>query len=102
MAPDAEDHHHDGTMPVWMSMSLQDTERLSEQLLDRRGSRSAVALRELLWLRAILIEQQRRMPAIERARFGRRADGILTALAAGLETKSLSAAATNVRRHERP
>lgn len=85
MAQDREDRQRIGATPVWMSMPLEETERLSERLLDCRGTQSAAALRELIWLRAILIEQQRRTPAIERARFGRRADNLLATLAEALE-----------------
>jgi hypothetical protein len=66
--------------PVHMSMSLEEAERLDETLVTYRGSTPAVALRELLWLRAVLVEQRRRTAPDERYRFDRRADRILAQL----------------------
>lgn len=66
--------------PVHMSMSLQEAERLNGRLVASRGSSPAVALRELLWLRAVFVEQRRRTAAAERCRFDRRADRILAQL----------------------
>ena len=67
-------------VPVVMGMSAVDAERLSARLLAGRGSRSAVGLRELLWLRAVFVEQRRRTAAVERLLFERRADRILAAV----------------------
>jgi hypothetical protein len=66
--------------PARMCMSLQEAERLNEKLVAYRGSPRGVGLRELLWLRAVLIEQRRRTAAVERYRFDRRADRILAQL----------------------
>jgi hypothetical protein len=66
--------------PVRMSMSLQEAERLNRKLVVHRGSPSAVGLRELIWLRAVFVEQRRRTAAAERCRFDRRADRILAEL----------------------
>jgi hypothetical protein len=61
-------------------MSAAEAEQLSERLLSMRGSGSAARLRELLWLRAVFVEQRRRTPAAEKLRFDRRADRILARL----------------------
>lgn len=61
-------------------MSLADAEQVRGWLLAERGSPSVVRLRELIWLRAVLVEQWRRTPVAERHRFARRADSILEQL----------------------
>jgi hypothetical protein len=66
--------------PLRMSMSLQDAEWIDAQLIASRGSPSSTVLRELLWLRAVFLEQQRRIPVAERYRFEQRADRILAQL----------------------
>jgi len=58
-------------------MSLADAERVRGRLFAVRGSASAARLHELIWLRAVMIEQWRRTPVAERHRFARRADSIL-------------------------
>jgi hypothetical protein len=88
-------------VPLRFSMSSADTERVCAQLLAGRGSPSAVALRELIWLRAVLIEQWRRTPVVERDRFAQRADRILGQLDRS-RLVGLSEAAITVRQHEKP
>jgi len=63
--------------PVLMGMTAEQAERLSGKLVAIQGSQSADQLRELLWLRAVFLEQRRRTPSAERLRFERRADRIL-------------------------
>jgi quinol monooxygenase YgiN len=68
-----------------LSISLADAEHLSAHLVAERGSLSADALRETLWLRAVLLEQWRRTPIVERHRFARRADRVLEQFWAGMK-----------------
>lgn len=68
------------TVPVRMGMTLADAEMLERRLLAERCSGWALRLRELLWLRAILIEQWRKTPVIEREAFEERADRVLEQL----------------------
>jgi hypothetical protein len=63
-----------------LQMSLTDAERFSERLLVERSGASAAMLRDVLWLRVVLIEQWRRVSLDERRAFERRADRILAAL----------------------
>jgi hypothetical protein len=86
-------------VPLRMCMSLSEAERLSARLLAVRGSPSVLLLRELVWLRAVLIEQWRRTPAAERRRFAKRADRILEQLGGPL---SLSGTGHTVERHDKP
>lgn len=89
----------EGEVPLRLGMSLSEAERLSARLLTERGSPSVLLLRELVWLRAVLIEQWRRTPAAERQRFTRRADRILERLGGPL---CLSATGHTVGRHDKP
>lgn len=50
---------------------------MSRRLLAAQDPLLVAALHDLLWLRAILLEQLRRTPVAERSRFERRADRIL-------------------------
>jgi len=66
--------------PLRLSISLPEAERLSARLLHERSAPSVALLRELLWLRAVFIEQWRRTPKSERERFSKRADSLLERL----------------------
>lgn len=85
-----------------MHLSIAGAELVAARLLAERGLPSAVAMRDLLWLRAVLIEQWRRTPAPERRRFERRADRILEHCWAGAGSFDLSDATDTVERNERP
>jgi hypothetical protein len=65
---------------IAISMCSDESTMVGNQLLAQRGSPLALQLRELLWLRAIFLEQRRRIPSADRRRFDRRADRILTLL----------------------
>jgi hypothetical protein len=88
-----------GELHIGLSMSLRQAERLSARLLAERGASSVAPLRDLLWLRAVLIEQWRRTPAAERERFTKRADRILHGLGGPV---SLSGSGHTVERHDKP
>ncbi len=84
-----------------LCMSLEDAEQVREWLLSARGSSSVVGMRELIWLRAIFLEQWRRTPVSERHRFARRADSILERLSQS-EPACPSDATIIVRQHDKP
>jgi hypothetical protein len=84
-----------------MSMSLQEAEQVDRELIASRGSGAATVLHELLWLRAIFVEQRRRTPAAERRRFDQRADLILARLAASACAVCLSDATLTVRQDDK-
>jgi hypothetical protein len=81
-----------------MRMSLDEAERLQEDLLKSRGSAAALAVHDALWLRVILLEHCRRLGAAERVRFDRRADRILNRLSAEPQSDFLSEATITVGR----
>ncbi|HEY4897750.1 MAG TPA: hypothetical protein VII01_16895 [Solirubrobacteraceae bacterium] len=85
-----------------MHLSISGAELTAARLLAERGLPSAVALRDLLWLRAVLIEQWRRTPVLERRRFERRADRILEHCWAGAGSFDPSDATDTVERNEKP
>ena len=66
--------------PIRFGMSSTDGLSLSEYLLKARGSLGERRRLDQLWLRAVLIEQWRRTPLVERASFEIQADHILSAL----------------------
>ncbi len=84
-----------------LCMSLEDAEQVREWLLAKRGSPSVAPLRELIWLRAVFIEQWRRTPVSERHRFERRADSILKRLRQS-EPVCPSGAMVTVEHYEKP
>lgn len=91
----------DSKFPLRLCMSLAEAEQVRARLLAERGSPTVVVLRELIWLRAVFIEQWRRTPVAERRRFARRADRILAQLGeCGLVCPS--EATITVERHEKP
>lgn len=89
-------------VPRRMHLSIAGAELVAARLLAERGLPSAVAMRDLLWLRAVLIEQWRRTPVRERRRFERRADRILEHCWAGASSLDPSDAPLTVERYEKP
>jgi hypothetical protein len=85
--------------PLRLGMPLADAERISAWLVAERGSPSVAMLRELIWLRAVLIEQWHRTPTAERQRFARRANRVLEQL--GRCSGCLSEATITVEHHEK-
>jgi hypothetical protein len=88
------------TPQIQLSMSLEEARRLSGVLLEVRGSERQAMLHEALWLRTVLIEQWRRTPIAERARFERRADSIFARLLGIRGDAVPSAAADSVGRDD--
>jgi hypothetical protein len=84
-----------------LCMSLEDAEQVRDWLLAARGSSSAIGVREMIWLRAIFLEQWRRTPVSERHRFARRADSVLERLSRS-EPVCPSDATIIVRHHDKP
>jgi hypothetical protein len=84
-----------------LGMSLEDAEQVRDWLLAARGSSSVIRMRELIWLRAVFLEQWRRTPVSERHRFARRADSILERLSQS-EPACPSDATVIVRHHDKP
>jgi hypothetical protein len=80
-------------------MSLSQAERFSARLLAERGAPSVLLLRELVWLRAVFIEQWRRTPTAERHRFAQRADSILEQLGRPIGPSGVR---HTVGRHDKP
>lgn len=89
-------------VPLRLHLSISGAQLTAARLLAERGLPSAVALRDLLWLRAVLIEQWRRTPVLERRRFERRADRILEHCWAGAGSLDPSDATDSVERNEKP
>jgi hypothetical protein len=87
--------------PVRLCMPLADAQLLAARLLAERGSRASLQLRELLWMRAVFIEQLRRVPTVERTRFERRADRVLAQFWGGLEAVCPSETTNTVGRDEK-
>jgi hypothetical protein len=95
---DPDESSREGELPLRLCMSLSQAERVSARLVSQRGDPSVLVLRELVWLRAVLIEQWRRTPAAERHRFAQRADGILEQLGRPIDP---SDAGHTVERHDK-
>jgi hypothetical protein len=93
----------DDDVPVRLLMSLSDAQRLGAVLVATRASASAPAMRELLWLRAVLIEQWRRTSAAERRRFEKRADSVLERFWTASRARANPSEAMNtVKRDDKP
>jgi hypothetical protein len=68
------------TTRVRLAMSLPEAQALSEVLALRSVGVDGQRLLDQLWLRTVLIEQQRRIRCVERTDFRIRADRLLEAL----------------------
>jgi hypothetical protein len=85
---------------VGFHLSLAQAEEVSAELFSSRGSPENLALRDVLWLRAVLIELWRRTPLCERDRFEGRADRLLDRVWAAADTGGPSGAGHTVEHHE--
>jgi hypothetical protein len=70
---------------VRLLMPLADASALADVLSSHEGDPGEQRILDQLWLRTVLIEQQRRVRHVERADFGARADRLLEALDPGLQ-----------------
>jgi hypothetical protein len=83
-------------------MSLAEAREVASMIVDTRGSSFNRALRDLLWLQVVLIEQWRRTARPERDQFERRADAILATFWAGATAGVPSGAGHTVGHHDKP
>jgi hypothetical protein len=86
------------TKALHLLASLADSEHISTLLLAERAAPSAACLRELIWPRAVFLEQLGRTPIAERRRFARRADRIIEQLGLSM---SPSGHGNTVGRHDK-
>jgi hypothetical protein len=82
-------------------MSLSEAREVAGMILDTRGSSFNRALRDLLWLQVVLIEEWRRTARPERAQFERRADAILSTFWAGATGEVPSGPGHTVGQHDK-
>jgi hypothetical protein len=80
-------------------MSLDAAKAMRDELFELRGSPAAVAIRDALWLRVVLVDYCQRLGAAERARFERRADRILGRYSADPQSRFLSETTITVGRN---
>lgn len=83
-------------------MSLAEAQQVSSMLLESRGLAVNRALRDLLWLHVVLIEQWRRTPVPERDQFEGRADAVLATFWAGATASVPSGRRHTVKQHDNP
>jgi len=83
---------------VRMRMSLDEAQRIREELLGLRGSPAARAIHDALWLRVVLLDHCHRLGAADRTRFERRANRLLSRVLADPQSEFLSGSTITVGR----
>lgn len=68
-----------------IAMTEVEAQAVSRWLLDNHAQEAVVAVRDLLWLRAILIEAMKRTDRVERTAFCQRADSVLADMQSALD-----------------